>query len=177
MSFKRIGILLGKEFLHGSRGYIFIFSIVAPVILSLVVSLIFGSLAGSRPTLGVLDEGGSRLVPMIRELDTLDLREYDSLSEIKNDVERGALDVGITLPAGFDASISTGADVEMSAFVWGESLAKDRSIIAVTITNQIRELTGQESPVNIETITLGEEASVPWNDRLLPFLVLRRLRS
>ena len=33
-------------------------------------------------------------------------------------------------------------------------------------------MTGQESPVNIETITLGEEASVPWNDRLLPFLVL-----
>ncbi len=172
MSLKRVGILLGKEFLHGSRGYIFIFSIVAPVVFSLLVSLIFGTLFGGKPTLGVLDEGDSQLVPMIQELDTLDLKEYDSLTEIREAAESGAIDVGITLPAGFDSTVKSGGDVELRAYIWGESLAKDQSIIAVTITNQIREITGQESPVNIESITLGEEVSVPWNDRLLPFLVL-----
>ncbi len=36
----------------------------------------------------------------------------------------------------------------------------------------IREPAGREAPVEIETITLGDEVSIPWNDRLLPLIVL-----
>ena len=57
MSLKRIGILLGKEFLYGSKGYIFIFAIVAPLVISFVVSLIFGTLFTEKPKLGVVDDG------------------------------------------------------------------------------------------------------------------------
>ncbi len=172
MSLKRVGILLGKEFLHGSTGYIFIFSIVAPVIISLMVSLIFGTLFTGKPKLGVLDEGGSQLIPMIQELDTLDVREYGDTAAIRQAVERGTVDVGIALPADFDRSIAGSGEVKIKAYTWGESLAKDRSIIAVTVTNLIRDMTGQESPVDIETVTLGDEVSAPWNDRLLPVIVL-----
>ncbi len=172
MSLKRVGIILGKELLHGSRGYIFIFSIVAPVVISLMVSLIFGTLFTGKPKLGVLDEGNSQLIPMIQELDTLNLKEYNSTPEIRQAVESGAVDVGIALPASFDSSITGDGKAVIEAYIWGESLAKDRSVIAVTITNLIREMTGQESPVDIETITLGDEVSIPWGDRLLPVIVL-----
>jgi ABC-2 type transport system permease protein len=40
------------------------------------------------------------------------------------------------------------------------------------MANLMRELAGQESPVEIETITLGDEVSIPWSDRLLPLVVL-----
>jgi len=172
MSLKRVGIILGKEFLHGSRGYIFIFSIVAPIVISLMISLIFGTLFTGKPKLGVLDEGNSQLIPMIQELDTLNLKEYNSNPEIRQAVESGAVDVGIALPADFDSLVTGGGKAEVEAYTWGESLAKDRSVIAVTITNLIREMTGQESPVDIETITLGDEVSTPWGDRLLPVIVL-----
>lgn len=172
MSLKRVGILLGKEFLHGSTSYIFIFAIVAPLVISLMISLIFGTLFTGKPTLGVLDEGNSQLIPMIQELDTLNIKEYGDTGEIRQAVESGAVDVGIALPADFDSSVTGGGKAEIEAYTWGESLAKDRSIITVTITNLIREMTGQESPVAIETITLGDEVSIPWNDRLLPVIVL-----
>lgn len=33
-------------------------------------------------------------------------------------------------------------------------------------------MAGQEAPVEIEAITLGDEVVIPWNDRLLPLIVL-----
>ncbi len=42
----------------------------------------------------------------------------------------------------------------------------------MTITNLVREVAGQEAPVEIEAITLGDEVSIPWSDRLLPLVVL-----
>ena len=172
MSPKRIGILLAKEFLHGSRGYIFILAIVFPIVISLVITLIFGTLFTGKPKLGVVDEGHSRMVPMIQALDTITTREYGNIPDIRKAVEDGVVDVGIIFPTGFDTTITESGNAEITAYIWGESLAKDRTIVAVTITNLIRELTGQESPVEIETITLGDEISVPWNDRLLPLIVL-----
>jgi ABC-2 type transport system permease protein len=57
-------------------------------------------------------------------------------------------------------------------YIWGESLAKSRTIIGATVANLIRDLVGQEAPVEIESITLGDEVSIPWSDRVLPMIVL-----
>ena len=172
MSLKRVRILLGKEFLHGPKNYIFIFSVVAPIVISLFFSLIFGTLFSEKPKLGVVDEGSSQLVPMTQELDSLVTKEYATVSEMKQAVESGAVDIGIVLPPGFDSSVMQGERVEITAYVWGESLAKNRTIIGVTIADLVRELTGQEAPIEMEAITLGDGESIPWNDRLLPLVVL-----
>jgi len=172
MSLKRVGILLGKEFLQGPKNFIFIWVLVMPIIISLVFSLVFGTLFTEKPKLGVVDEGSSQLVAMIRELTSVDTKEYDSVSEIKQAVESGAVDIGMVIPADFDSSVIQGEETELTTYIWGESLAKNRTILGVTIANLVRELTGQEAPVEIEAITLGDEVSIPWNDRLLPLLVL-----
>ena len=172
MSLKRVRILLGKEFLRGPKNYIFIFSVVAPIVISLFFSLIFGTLFSEKPKLGVVDEGSSQLVPMTQELDSLVTKEYATVSEMKQAVESGAVDIGIVLPPGFDSSVMQGERVEITAYVWGESLAKNRTIIGVTIADLVRELTGQEAPIEMEAITLGDGESIPWNDRLLPLVVL-----
>jgi len=65
-----------------------------------------------------------------------------------------------------------GEEIEVSAYVWGESLAKNRTILYATVADLARDLAGQEVPVDIEAVALGEEAGVPWEDRLLPFIVL-----
>lgn len=172
MSLKRVGILLVKELWQGPKGFIFVFAIVAPVLISLVVSLTFGTLFTDKPKLGIADEGNSQLVAVFKEQSSVITREYDTLSEIKQAVESGAVDVGIVLPAGFDSAVIRGEEAELTAYIWGESLAKNRTILGVTIANLLRELAGQETPVEIESITLGDEVSTPWNDRLLPLIVL-----
>lgn len=172
MSLKRVGILLVKELLQGSKGFIFVYAIIAPVLISLVFSLIFGTLFTDKPKLGVADEGNSQLVAMTEQLTSVIVREYVNLSEIKQAVESGAVDVGIVLPADFDSAVIRGEETELTVYFWGESLAKNRTILGVTIANLIRELSGQEAPVEIEAITLGDEASIPWNDRLLPLIIL-----
>ncbi len=109
---------------------------------------------------------------MARDLASVVTREYGTVTEITQAVRSGAVDVGIVLPEDFDSSVAQGRQTEITAYIWGESLAKNRTILRVTIANLARELTGQEASVEIESITLGDEVSIPWNDRLLPFIVL-----
>lgn len=172
MSLRCVGILLGKELWQGPKNFIFVWAIVMPVIIWLVVSLIFGTLFNEKPKLGVVDEGGSQLVAMAEQLPSVITKEYGSVAEIKQAVESGAVDVGMVLPADFDSSVMQGEETELVTYIWGESLAKNRTILGATIANLVRELTGQEAPVEIEAITLGDEVSIPWNDRVLPLVVL-----
>jgi len=172
MNIRRMGVLFSKEFLYGSRSYIFVFSIVGPIIISIIISLIFGTWLVEKPELGIMDEGRSQLVSMFDGIDSMDNTEYNTITEMREAVETGAVDIGIVIPSDFDDSVLKGEKTEIKAFIWGESTAKNRGIIGVTIANTVRELAGQEAPVEIETITLGESVSIPWNDRLLPLIVL-----
>jgi len=172
VSLRRVGILLAKEFLYGSRSYIFIFSIVGPIVISVVISLALGTWLTDTPKLGIIDEDDSQFVAIVQGLDSIESREYDSVNEMKQEVEDGKVDMGILVPSGFDDYIIEGEPTEIKAYIWGESLAKSRTIIGVTIADTIRELAGQETPVEINTITLGGGVGIPWSDRLLPFIVL-----
>lgn len=172
MNLKRVGILLGKELLQGPKNFILIWIIVAPVLISLIVSLVFGTLFTDKPKFGVMDEGSSKLVASAQELDSIITKTYDSVSEIKQAVESGSVDVGIVLPQDLDERIMQGSQVKVAAYVWGQSLAKERIVLRATFANLARGLAGQEALVEIESATLGGEGSIPWNDRLLPFIVL-----
>ena len=167
MNIRRMGVLFSKEFLYGSRSYIFVFSIVGPIIISIIISLIFGTWLVEKPELGIMDEGRSQLVSMFDDIDSIDNTKYNTITEMREAAKTGAVDIGIVIPPDFDDSVSEGEKTEIKAFIWGESTAKNRSIIGVTVANIVRQLAGQESPVEIDTITLGDEASIPWNDRLM----------
>jgi hypothetical protein len=59
--------------------------------------------------------------------------------------------------------------VVITTFIWGESLAKNRTIKGAALAGMIRETTGQEAPLEIVVTAVGEGESIPWEDRLLPF--------
>lgn len=172
MNLRRVGVLVSKEFFQGPKNFIFIFAVIAPIVMSLVVSLVFGTLFGHQPTLGIVDEGNSHLVSLVEASPSVASTEYDNVSELKEAVAEGAVDAGLVLSSDFDISLSQGKRVELPFYIWGESLAKDRAVIAVTVANLARELAGQEAPVEITSVTLGDEVNIPWSDRLLPFIVL-----
>lgn len=172
MSLRRVFVLLGKEFLRGPRNFIFIFALVVPIVLTLVLSLLFGTFFSGKPKLGVADMGGSALVTQAQAVDSIIVNEYASDAALRDAVLAGAVDVGLTLPVGFDTAVKTGDSVEIEAYIWGESLLQDRAILGTSIAVWIRTIAGQEKPVEIVQTTLGDETAVPWEDRLLPFIVL-----
>ena len=172
MNLRRILILLGKEFVHGPKSFIFIWAIIAPLAFTLAATLAFGTLFSDKPELGIFDRGDSQLVVMSQGLDSINASEYSSIEDLRQATESGAVDMGIVLPIGFDNAIVQGETIPIEAYIWGESLSKHRVTLPIAVADLVREVAGQEVPVEIESITLGEEANTPWNERLLPFIVL-----
>ncbi|GAG43416.1 unnamed protein product, partial [marine sediment metagenome] len=172
MSIRRVAILLWKDFKYGSKSFVFIMAIVAPILISLVLTLVFGTFFSQTAKLGITDQGGSRLVDLVSASDSVQTRTYASADDLKRAVEAGAVDMGVALPENFDEDALSGDSIVLPAYVWGESLAKNRGILLATVNSAVRQLAGQEVPVHIETTTLGDTQSVPWNDRLLPLVLL-----
>ncbi len=172
MTVRRVAILLKRELLQGPKSFIFLWSVVLPIVMSLVLSLVFGTLFNDKPRLGIVDEDSSGLVSLARESPSVITKEYGTANDLEQAVRIGAVDFGIVLPEDFDSLVTGGQPVEITAYVWGESLAKHRVIAQATLLDLVRELSGREAPVDVTINTLGDEASIPWSDRLLPFLVL-----
>jgi ABC-2 type transport system permease protein len=172
MNVKRVAILLRRELLQGPKSFIFLWSVVLPIVMSLVLSLVFGTLFSDKPRVGIADEDGSGLVSLAQESQAIILKQYGSAGDLEEAVRIGAVDFGVVLPEDFDSLVTQGQHVEITAYVWGESLAKHRVIAQVTLLDLVRELSGREAPVDITMNPLGDEASIPWSDRLLPLLVL-----
>jgi len=170
-SIRRISILIAKEFAHGHRSFIVIFAVVIPVVLSLMISLLAGSLFSGKPRLGIADAGSSALPGRLASLDYLVTRTYDDAPALRRDVERGALDLGIVLVPGFDAALRSGDTAEMRLYLWGESLLKHRTLLQITLSREVIALAGHASPVTTVVTLLGDGAGVPWDVRLFPLVM------
>jgi len=172
MSIRRIGVLLKKELTYSSKSYFFIFSIVAPLIFTVLIKLVFGSLFSGKPKLGIHDHGNSQIVDSLKQMASINLKDYVSEIELKKAVETGARDLGIVLSEKFDMIIKKGESIKLTAYVWGESLLKNRAIITAALIYQMRDISGNRAPVEIIPVSLGDEESIPWEDRFLSVLVL-----
>jgi ABC-2 type transport system permease protein len=172
MKIKRIFTLLGKELLHGPRGFIVTMTIAAPLLITLVVNLALGDLFSSTAKMAVFDEGQSQLVPLLEKASQLHITEYDSSDAVRDTVSRGAADFGIIIPSDFDSVITSGEKVTVTTYIWGESLAKNRTIISATLLDLTHQLSSQPEPIFLESVTLGDEETIPWSRRLMPMTVM-----
>jgi ABC-2 type transport system permease protein len=172
MSLRRIGILLQKEFVQGPKNFIFIFGLVMPVVLTLVLSLLFGSFFSGKPRLGVVNMGDSQVMAILNENAALSIRLYTTVAELEDAAARGAIDLGMVLPAGFDSQLRSGEQTQISTYLWGESLMEHRITLGTLIVQAVRQVAGQEAPVEIQQIVVGDTAAVPWQERVLPLIVL-----
>jgi len=172
MNLRNTGVLLGKEFIYGPKNFIFIMAVVIPIVLSLVVTAVFGSLFAETPRLGIYDAGDSALVEKAGQVEAISVSEFAAETELTAAVESGAIDMGIILPAGFDGALQAGQVTGIDAYIWGESLAKDRMVLGVTVASLARDVSGRTIDLTIDLVSLGDGKSVPWEDRLLPLIVL-----
>lgn len=172
MSLSRIAVLLRKELSTGARSFIFVFSIVVPVVLTLLVNLLFGRVFTDTPRLGLVDLGSSSLVVQVESLSSLQARRYGNAPALREAVASGAVDMGLILPGELDEALSSGESIGLVAYVWGESLLKNRVLIGAALVNLLHEVAGDQPPLEITTETVGTGEVLPWADRVLPFVVL-----
>jgi ABC-2 type transport system permease protein len=175
MSIRRVLVLLGKELVWGPKNMFFIFALVIPLVVSLLINLLVGTFFSGKPRLGIVDVGRSELTSRVMQLDGLQVQMYSDSQALREATANGSIDLGLVLPAGLDQAIKAGVQVELTGYIWGESLIKDRATLGMALVNLLREISGQKAPVEIVTETLGEGQSVPWDKRLFPFVVLMSL--
>jgi ABC-2 type transport system permease protein len=172
MNLRRVWILLLKELVQGPKNYLVIMALVIPVALTLLVNVVFGAYFSGQPRLGVADLGSSSLPRMAQENPALLVRAFSSEAELRGAVERGAIDVGLSLPANFDRQLQTGEMAQITVYAWGESQMRHRIIISAAVMQMIRQVAGHDSPVEIVQAVLGTGVNIPWARRLLPLMVL-----
>ncbi len=172
MNIRRIGVLLDKELRHGTRSFIFVFATVIPVVVSLIVSLVFGSLFSQTPRLGIVDESHSQLIPIFQAQAYIDTRLYSDADMLRADVERGVVEMGIIIPAGFDAAVRSSGDTDITLYFWGEGQTGNRATLITALATNIATVAELDTPVTVEAVPLGETEITSWSVRLLPLLVL-----
>jgi len=148
--------------------------LVMPVVLSLLVTLVFGEIFSTTPDLGFVNEGGNpQFVELISDVDFVDIKEYETTADMTYDVEIGALDIGVVIPEGFEESISSGEQVDLNLYVWAERMGKDEFMLNQTLGDLFIGMSGYEQAVAVEPVMLGEYSeSLTWQERLIPFLCL-----
>ncbi len=172
MNLQRVMAIFGKEVLQGPKNFMFIFALVIPVVLTLVLSLVFGTYFSNVSRLGITDEGSSQVSRLAAENKALIVKQYDTADDLQAAVARGTVDVGLVLPADFDQKLNANTRANIKVYVWGESRMDNRVVISAAIIHMMRQVTGEEVPVDIQQVLLGDAANIPWQQRLLPMMIL-----
>ena len=168
----RIGVLVAKEMRHGSRNLFFILAIAYPIILSLLVSLVFGDIFDQKPRLGILDEGESQVTMLLAEQSQLDTRFFEDEAALRNAAEIGVVSVGIVIPADFDTALTSAAGADMTRYVWNEAPGDDQLVISSALQRAYVDVAEVELPISLESNQLGEANVLTWTQRLLPLLIV-----
>jgi ABC-2 type transport system permease protein len=171
MSVRRIFVLLKKELVMGPKNLFFVFALVVPLVLTLLLNLLAGNFFAGKPKLG-LAGGPSALIAQAVANDGLIVRLYENETVLREATAAGTVDMGLYLPADFDGRLAQDEPVSVTIYVWGESLLRDRISLATTIVGLSRAISGQEAPLRISEEVVGESDSLPWSERLLPLIVL-----
>jgi ABC-2 type transport system permease protein len=170
MSGRRVLEVLRKDLRLGPRSPVFLWVLVLPLMITLVLQVVFGSLFDPRPRLGVVDLGASVIPEAAAALEGIEVTLLDSVTELRRQVEANDLDAGLVLADGFDEMVRSGEQPPLEFYVGGESLASDRIVLAVTTIDLIRQVEGSPPPVAVEVTTFGTEA-LPIAVRLVPAIV------
>ncbi len=177
MDIQRILILLGKEARLGATNFMSIYVLVMPVILSLLIALVFGDLLAQTPRLGIYDASDSQqFIQPLLDHPSINTTLYGSQDALTRAVERGAEEIGLSLPAGFaEAMRSDSAQVDFTVYRWGEAGVRNLLLLESAVGRAMAEGIGSgidQLPVGVNAEQLGSANNLTWSQRLLPLLLI-----
>ena len=175
MSLARVLRVFRKDMVVGPRSPIFMYALVLPVAMTIILQLAFGTLFEPKPRLGLVDEGGSEIPAAARMVEGIDLTTLDDVGELKRQVEANDLDVGLVLPIGFDDAVRAGTKPPLELYMGGESLASNRLILSVAVIDLVRGLEHRAAPVSVELVDFNKGEALPISKRLVPMILIYAL--
>ena len=171
MNLQRAWRVAARDFRLGPRSPIFVYAILLPVILSFLISAVFGGLLDPDPRLGIVDEGASALTAAAEEFEGIAVSVLDDVDDLRNKVTAHDFDAGLVLAADFDQRVQGGGEAELEFYVSGSSLASNRIVLAMAANELVSDVAGEEPPVTVSVVPVGDEDFVPIGDRLLPIVI------
>lgn len=173
MSLRRIWTLLLKELRQGAGNFFFIYALIVPVVLSLLVALVFGDLFAATPRLGIYDaDGESRLTQTLLDHESIDTTLYESEEALQEAVERGTVEVGLSLPPGFEGTVQGQGEIAFTTYRWGEAGLRDLLLLESSVGRNFVDTLGVDLPVSVDAEQLGSADTATWGQRLLPLILL-----
>ncbi|MFN2251295.1 MAG: ABC transporter permease, partial [Anaerolineae bacterium] len=130
MSLSRTLSVLRKDLRIGPRSPMFLYALVFPVLATLLFQGVFGGLFDAPPRLGIVDRGNSEIAHAAEDLEGVEVTDYSSVRQMKDEVESNDLDAGLVLDRGFDDALLEGENPELEMYFSGESKASNRVILA-----------------------------------------------
>ena len=115
------------------------FVVIFPIMLILLLGAAFGS--GFTPTIGVVDREigafGDELVADLADTEDLDVRRYSSEDALVDAVERGRVEAGLVIPAGYDGILRQGGEATIRFLGRPGSLAQQlRATVEAAVGQQ-----------------------------------------
>lgn len=175
MSLARVVRVLRKDLAMGPRSPFFLYALVLPVVMTLLIQLAFGSLFEPRPRMGIVDAGDSEITAAVAAIEGIELTRLDDAEDLKRRVEGNDLDAGLVLPADFDRAVRAGEKPPLEMYVGGESLASTRIVLNVTTLDLVRHVEGSAPPADVRLVNLGDAPALPVATRLVPLILFYAL--
>jgi len=163
--------LIIKDLRLGPRSPVFLYSIALPIVMTLLIAGVFGSLFEPAPRLAVADLGDSQVASTALELQGVEVTVVSDADVLLSRVEAHDFDAGLILPAGFDAAVATGEDPGALLYMSGSSLAGTRLVLVAVVADLIDGVSGAVPAVDVVVTRIGDEDFVPIGDRLVPMMV------
>ncbi len=163
--------LIVKDLCLGPRSPVFLYSIALPIVMTLLIAGVFGSLLEPAPRLAIADLGDSQVVSAALELQGVEVTVVPDAAVLLSRVEAHDFDAGLVLPSGFDPAVAAGEDPDALLYVSGSSLAGTRLVLVSAVAGLIDGVTGAVPAVDVVVTRIGDEGFVPIGDRLVPMMV------
>ncbi|MHC1604808.1 MAG: ABC transporter permease [Candidatus Methanofastidiosia archaeon] len=156
MNISRVVFMTRKDITLTTRESFFLWMIIMPIIMTLVLNAALGSVGAEKPSLAVYGEGD--IVSTLEKEISLRVAIFSSEEDLQEAVLKGEYDAGLLVSS-------------RKLLISGKSLLNERLTIEATLMNAFRELSSGENPVTLETKLIGKEG-LSLKIRLIPFLLI-----
>lgn len=171
MNVRRALLITAKDLRLGRRSPLFLWAVLLPLLLTFLITAVFGTLFAPPPRLAVVDHGSSAVTDALVASEGLRVTVLADDDDLRRAVTAHEHDAGLVLPANTDEVLRSGGRPSLELYVSGSSLASTRVVLGVTTVGLLRQVAGQSPPVDVVVTRLGDEDAVPIEDRLLPLIV------
>lgn len=172
MSIRRIWVLFRSELGRSASNFFVAYAIVLPLVLTLLVTLVFGDLFSQTPRLGIYTEDNSQMVSLLTAEPGIRTTVYPSEAALRASVSQGIVEIGEVFRTGFDNALKSGARANLTTLVWGELPARSGLIIESALAKAAGQVAGTKTAVSLDVTQLGDPQAVSVANRLLPMLIL-----